>query len=473
MHYGATTAGDGRFAPPRPPVSWLGVKDAYEYGSTSPQPGKVAGPMDEDCLALNVWTPSADAGRRPVMVWFHGGGFNSGSGSMRLFDGSRLAAENDVVVVTLNHRLGALGFLYLDEVSGGRVRTGNLGLLDLAAALRWVRGCISAFGGDPENVTIFGESGGGRKVATFSAMPAGSGLYQRMIIQSGPATRQLTAERANQYSEAFLKFLGVGPRLNSLRSIPLEKILAAQAAVDAPITMPVDNVMAGFAPVIDGVTLLRDAYSGSAPEISAGIPMMIGTCRWEQAAMYRTDPAVMGRKLTLADTEERLRPALGSDTGRIVVQYVRDYPELNPAEIFLLIDTERSYWLHSIRVAELRVARGKAPTYMFRLNWESQTPTGKLLKTPHGTDVPFVFDNTSVMPDLYDASDEVLDLAHRMSATWAAFARRGSPNNSLAPDWKPYTLPERATMMLDRQWKEVDDPGSTERRLLDAVELLS
>jgi para-nitrobenzyl esterase len=390
-----------------------------------------------------------------------------------VFDGSRLAAAQDVVVVTLNHRLGALGFLYLDELSGGRVRTGNLGLLDLAAALRWVKQSISAFGGDQNNVTIFGESGGGRKVATFSAMPAGSGLYQRMIIQSGPATRQLTAERANQYSEAFLKFLGVGPSLDSLRALALEKILAAQAAVDAPMTMPVDNVMAGFAPVVDGATLLRDAYSGTAPEISAGIPMMIGTCRWEQAAMYRTDPAVTSRKLTLADTEERLRPALGSDTGRIVAQYVRDYPELNPSEIFLLIDTERSYWLHSIRVAELRVARGKAPTYMFRLNWESQTPNGKLLRTPHGTDVPFVFDNTSLMPDLCDASDEVLDLARRMSSSWAAFARRGSPNNSLAPAWKPYTLPERATMMLDRQWKEVDDPGSTERGLLEAVKLLS
>ena len=255
VHYGATTAGDGRFAPPQPPVSWPGVKDAYEYGPTTPQPGKVNPPMSEDCLVLNVWTPSADSGRRPVMVWFHGGGFSGGSGSLPVFDGSRLAAAQDVVVVTLNHRLGALGFLYLDELSGGRVRTGNLGLLDLAAALRWVKQSISAFGGDQNNVTIFGESGGGRKVATFSAMPVGSGLYQRMIIQSGPATRQLTADRANQCSEAFLTYLGVGPSLDSLRSLPLEKIMAAQAAVDAPMTMPVDNVIAGFAPVVDGVTL--------------------------------------------------------------------------------------------------------------------------------------------------------------------------------------------------------------------------
>jgi para-nitrobenzyl esterase len=468
VRYGASTEGEGRWAPPQPLVKWTGVQDAFEFGQTAPQVGGRVARMGEDCLVLNVWTPATGPGKRPVMVWFHPGGFNSGSGSSPECDGTRLAAGHDVVVVTLNHRIGAVGFIYLDQLTNGRIHTGNLGMLDLAAALNWVKQNISAFGGDPNNVTIFGQSGGGRKVTTFSSMPAGKGLYHRIVIESGPAIRQQVPEMATRYTEAFLKALGVGPDLKALRAIPLDKIVAAQAASQAPADMPLDGIMKSFAPVIDGVTILRDAYNPTAPEVSATIPMMVGTTRFEQASMFRSDQDVWNRRLTRANVEERLKPIFGADAEKVVSQYLQDYPDLSPSEIFLLADTERSYWINTVRVAERRAANKKAPTWTYRFDWNTPVQEGKL-KSPHGVEVPFVFDNAAARPDSVGSGEVQNDLARRLSATWTTFARTANPNNPLAPDWRPYTVPERATMLIDAKWSLVNDPNAGVRRFLERI----
>lgn len=476
LRYGETTAGAGRFRPPQPVRPWSGVYEATSFGPKAPQPARFGAPMtgaegapgqSEDCLRLNIWTPAVSGPGRPVMVWLHGGGFSNGSGGAPEFDGAHLARNHDVVVVTLNHRLGALGFLYLDQLTGELVPTANLGLLDVAAALAWVRDNIAAFGGDPGCITLFGESGGGRKVATFSAMPIGQGLYQRLIIQSGPATRQLTPERATAYADAFLRVLGVGPDLTTLQAIPVDAILRAQVAVQPPPDMPLDNVIKGFAPVVDGRTLPHDAYSETAPALSAGVPMLIGCNRWEQAAMDR-DPAIWDRTLGWDELTRRLQTILRGRTNTALEFYRRDYPKLDPAELFLRIDTDRSYWVNSVRIAELRAAEGRAATFMYRLDWETPVEGGRL-KTPHGLDVPLVFDTVEARRDFEGPGEAPLAIAHRMSAAWTAFARTGAPEDPLIPTWPPYAPPKRATMVIDTDWRLLDDPDSAERRLLQQV----
>jgi para-nitrobenzyl esterase len=285
--YGGTTAGKNRFMPPTEPVKWKGVRDALAYGPTAPQitngtPGTPE--QSEDCLVLNVFTPElGDTSKRPVMVWLHGGGFSTGSASEAIYDGVNLAHKNDVVLVSINHRLNVLSSTYLGEVAGPEFAlSGCVGMLDILAALHWVRENIENFGGDPNLVTIFGQSGGGRKVATLMSMPGAKGLFQRAIIESGAVLRLTAQEDAIHQTELLLRKLGMQPRqARDLQNIPVEKLLAADAEVQKEITLREPGMVAD-SPMVDGKALPNQPWDPSAPAVSANIPLLIGWARSEE-----------------------------------------------------------------------------------------------------------------------------------------------------------------------------------------------
>ena len=308
--YGASTAGRNRFMPPVAPTPWPGVRDALSYGPSAPQnPSSMRGLVDpksafaaygdadgivesEDCLVLNVWTPAADdSSARPVMVWLHGGGFQASSGSPPIYDGSNLARRGDVVVVSVNHRLGALGYTFFAGIGGSDFSDSrNAGMLDLVAALDWVRGNIAKFGGDPRKVTIFGESGGGQKVSTLMAMPAAKDLFHRAVVQSGPGLKMNKLSHANEVAEMLLAELGLSRgQVREAQSVPVERIVAAQAAVQIKLGARVPGFIQGFSPVVDGVTLPRHPFDPDAPDVSAGVPLIIGYNRTEMTLFMAGD----------------------------------------------------------------------------------------------------------------------------------------------------------------------------------------
>ena len=481
--YGASTAGRNRFMPPEPPLPWSGARDAFAYAGRAwqlpnrpkrrPELETLLGPADttqegEDCLTLNVWTPGLDdTAKRPVMVWLHGGAFGYGSGNRAVTDGANLARRGDVVVVSVNHRLNIFGFLHLTDIAGSNwAGSGNAGMLDMVAALRWVRDNIRAFGGDPGNVTIFGESGGGGKVSVLLAMPAARGLFHRAIIQSGAAVRVSTRERATALAEAVLKGLGVGRKdCERLQTLPTDQILAAIAPASHAVGRSrwplLDRY--DFGPVVDGNDLPQHPAEPGAPAIADDIPLMIGGTREESALFLVDDDAVWNSTLTEAELCERLAAVAGGETDALIAAYRAALPQASPADRLIAALTGSNFWIRTVLLAERYVARRRAPIYMYSLDWQSPAHGGRV-KAHHAMDLPFVFDNTDVADTTADASD-ARELAARISATWIAFARTGSPNNPAIPSWPAYTAAERATMVLDSDCHVVRDPDR-EARLL-------
>jgi len=314
--YGASTAGANRFMPPREPEPWTGVRDAIAYAGRSPQAAAgpqrpelatVWGPVDmlpvgEDCLTLHVWTPALDGSKRPVMVWLHGGAFSYGSANSPRYDSSNLARRNDVVVVAVNHRLNVFGHLDLSQIGGERfAQSGNAGLLDLVSALEWVREHAPRFGGDPGNVTIFGQSGGGGKVSALLAMPGAKGLFHKAIIQSGASVRFAERQRTTRLADAVLKHLDLGPdRLDALQALPLERLQEAVAPAQATLPRPPHPLLDryNFGPMIDGSLLPSQPFDPAAPSASAGVPVMIGGTKDESAIFLAPDDAVWNRTVT-------------------------------------------------------------------------------------------------------------------------------------------------------------------------------
>ncbi|MCL4811938.1 MAG: carboxylesterase/lipase family protein [Vicinamibacteraceae bacterium] len=461
--YGADTA-PRRFMPPVPPEPWTGVRDAIQFGPIAPQstrPGSTL-VMSEDCLNLNLWTPGlGDGKKRPVLVWFHGGAYSGGHSNDQDTDGARLAGR-DAVVVTVNHRLNAFGFLYLAEFGGPELAdSGNVGMLDLVLALQWVRDNIEAFGGDPSRVLIFGESGGGAKCATLMAMPAAHGLFHRVITQSG---QQITASRtttANRHTRQLLEALKLAPdRVNELRTMPMEQLRA------------VNRAPRYLGPVKDGRALPRDPFYPDAPPLSAGIPMILGNNFDETRSLIgRANPSLFD--LTWAEVPGAIAEHVGQFIGNldptdIVAKYRGWYPEYSPADVFFAATTAARSWKGQVIEANRRAAQppGAAPTYVFQLNWKSPVDGGKW-GAYHGLDVALCFDNAA---NQFGDNPQAHAVARQMADTWVAFARTGTPDNPSIPAWPPYDLATRATLIIDVESRIEHDPRGNERRLFEEAE---
>ena len=474
ISYGASTTGANRFMPAKSPEPWTGVRDAFEYGPAAPQgQGRIpSSATSEDCLVANVWTRGLnDGGKRPVMLWLHGGGFSSLSSSSLMYDGVNLCRRGDVVILGVNHRLNVLGFLHLGDIAGRKYEaSGNVGMLDLVHALRWIRENIEQFGGDPNNVTIFGESGGGRKTTTLMAMPDAKGLFHRAIIESGPGIRLQARDKATEMAYALLDELGLSSKdVANLHRLPVEKILGAYATVEGRLDSRARQIgrfeQRGFVPTVGVPSLPEFAFDPVASEYSKDVPLLIGSNKHEMAYFARLrDQEVYNRKLTDDQLQLRVGTMVGAEADRVLATYRRLNPEADPSLLWMLMLTDRTYRTDSITLAQRKAAQGGAPCYMYHFEWESPVDDGRAL-AHHALEIAFAFDNTTKSPEMSGGGPAAAKLAEKVSAAWIAFARSGDPNTDRLPSWPAYSTQDRATMIFNDDCAVRNDPDSEIRRL--------
>ena len=464
VRYGADTALP-RFQKPRPPEPWTEVRDATDYGAASPQ-GSSIGPQSEDCLFLNVWTPAlADGGARPVMVYFHGGAYAAGSGSDPLYDGSQLVRDGNVVVVTVNHRLNAFGYLSLGLLNNEFPDSGNAGMWDLILALKWVRENAVAFGGDPNRVMVFGQSGGGAKIATLMAAPSAKGLFHSAATMSG---QQVTASgplNAKARALAYLEAASIDPSdTDALLSVSVERLVEALSIPD-PIN---SSRRLYFGPVLDDRMLNRHPFWPDAPAQSASIPMILGNTRDETRNLIgRHEPESFD--MSWDDLPDALERHVRSDINPVTVMeaYKALYPEDTPSELFFKATTAGRSWRGQVEEADVRAAQG-SPTWVYQMDLPSPIDGGKW-GAPHTIDIAHAFNNPGVEGSLTGTSEEARRVASQLSQAFIALARTGDPNHSGLPDWDPYTLPDRETMVFGNSTRLIDDPRKGEREIFAKV----
>ena len=467
-----------RFAAPSPPTPWAEVRDCTAFGPRSPQLVATSAlmdeagdtsPMSDDCQVLNVWTPALDDGARPVMVWFHGGGFSSLSGSSPMYDGVRLCQRGDVVVVTLNHRLNLFGFCNLAELGGERyAHSGVAGMLDLVRALEWVRDNIATFGGDPGNVTVFGESGGGAKVSVLMGMPEASGLFHRAIVQSGVHLHAQDPADATANALTLLEAAGLtADGADELAAMPIDQVLAAFATIA---TQGVGGPGVAFSPVADGVHLPRAPWKPSAPECSADVPLILLSTRTETTLLAGgRDPSLF--HLDDEQLPRKLRGWLaGADPEPIVAAFRDLYPDASASEIFWLITSDMYSRMPGWVMADRKSDQGGAPVWMCELHHDSPVQGGRW-GAPHTMDIPLVFDNVGKVPSFAKDSPEMRSVAAQMSEAWIAFACHGDPNHAGIPEWPQYRTAAPVTMLFEPSSRVEPGWRSAERAALADVPL--
>lgn len=456
-----------RFEAPVQADSWEGIRSCRQYGPVSPQGARSGwandeiafafnwndGVQGEDCLRLNVWTPALDSRKRPVMVWLHGGGYSAGSGQeLPSYDGTSLAFAEDVVVVSINHRLNVLGFLDLSAYGETYAKSANAGLLDIVASLKWVRDNIAAFGGDPSNVTIFGQSGGGGKVTTLLATPCAKGLFHKAIVQSGSMLRTMESKYSRKIGIATVRNLGLdASSIDKISEVPYGELLAAGEKAIAQVKAEADrdgvaSFIFGWAPTVDGSVLPSQPFDPQAPAISAEIPMIIGTTRHE-FSMTTYVPAL--RNAGREEVIGILKGRYGEGTERFLELFAKAYPGSKPAD---MLDADFVFRPSAIEQALRKSLQGAAPVYMYMFNWESPVLDG-ILRSTHCMEIPFVFNNADRHASMTGGGAKAMELASKMSHCWAEFARCGKPSAEGLPEWEPFEAEKRAVMFFDNTCK--------------------
>ena len=460
--FAAPPVGPRRFLPPAREASWDGVRDATKFGADVAQVdlpfarilGSDSAHSSEDGLYLNVWTPACDDARRPVMVWIHGGAYIFGSGRVPWYDGTHFAQHGDVVVVTVNYRLGPFGFLHLADLFGPEFNgSGNAGILDQVAALEWVRDSITAFGGDPENVTIFGESAGANSVGTLLGVPSARGLFAKAIAQSGAGAWVSTRDRATEIARRTVEHVGVQPGdVEALQSAPVDRFFGAHGS--AAIDVEGGQAALTWQPVVDGDTLLAMPLDAVRAGNAAGVHFLTGTNEHEMTLFQVLDPA-------LAELDDdtivgHLQP-IASDPAALLAAYRDAMPGASPAQIWSALATDAAFRMPAHHLAEAQGAH--APVWMYRFSWE--TPVfGGVLRSTHALEIPFVFDNLhqAGAENITGTGPERQAIADAMHRAWIRFARTGDPG------WPAYDTARRATMRFDREVDVLDDPGAEYRQ---------
>lgn len=498
LPYGASTSGGLRFMPPERPEPWTGIRNTLSYGRVCPLQNSVhfntdgrnlangdedafllhRGPAvtvpGEDCLRVNIWTPEINGShKRPVLVYMHGGGFAGGSGHDLLsYDGESLARNHDVVLVNHNHRLNVYGYLNLEAIGGETfAKSANVGMLDIVAVLEWVQTHIASFGGDPDNVTIFGQSGGGGKVAALMAMPAAKGLFHRAIIQSGPFLRALSPDYSGRVAELLMAELGLSKsQVRDLQKISVDRLSAAAAEAIKKASTPSTSLHprygeSDWGPTVDGKILPHHPFDPEALAISANVPLITGT-NLNESVNGLDHPGI--NSMTVNEMTRLVRESYHGDAEAIIAAYRKEYPRANPFGLYAAI--EASQWrIPAFAQAARKAAAGGAPAYAYVYAW--RTPVlDNHPGTFHASEISFVFDNAEIC-DHYSAGDPgAFVLSRQMSTAWVNFARSGNPNHDELPHWPPYAAETRATMYFDDPCEVRYDPEGQGLRIIAQFE---